>query len=255
VNDKLKIDRIGEISLNKFGSIMEVVEYNNANDIWVKFKQGKPVHADWREFCKGIIKSPYDRSVFGVGYLGEGKYAVSKKYKCTPQYVTWKRMLERCYDEKFQVKNPTYKGCLVCDEWHNFQNFAKWHDENYYEIEGEIMHLDKDILVKNNNIYSPDKCCFVTKNINILFTKNNIKRGSLPIGVYWHKRDKKFSVVCGNGKGRTTHLGYHNTPEEAFKKYKSHKEKLIKRIAEEYISLIPDKLYKALISYQVEITD
>ena len=35
------------------------------------------------------------------------------------------------------------------------------------------MCLDKDILYKNNTIYSKDTCIFIPERINILFTKNN----------------------------------------------------------------------------------
>ena len=54
------------------------------------------------------------------------------------------------------------------------------------------MCLDKDILYKNNTIYSKDTCIFIPERINILFTKNNAKRGNYPIGVYFNKRLGKF---------------------------------------------------------------
>lgn len=37
--------------------------------------------------------------------------------------------------------------------------------ENYYEIKGEQMHLDKDILHKGNKIYSSKTCIFVLKEL------------------------------------------------------------------------------------------
>ena len=48
--------------------------------------------------------------------------------------------------------NKNYLDVTVCEEWHNFQNFAKWFYENYYEISGEKMRLDKDILIKGNKM-------------------------------------------------------------------------------------------------------
>lgn len=84
-------------------------------------------------------------------------------------------MLRRCYDKQFQERQPTYKGCIVCEEWYNFQNFAKWFDENYYEIEGEKIALDKDLLKLNNKIYSPSTCCFLPQRINVsLVSSKNI---------------------------------------------------------------------------------
>ena len=64
-------------------------------------------------------------------------------------------MLRRCYDPKFQEKRPTYKGCKVENYLLNFQNMGKWIEDNYYEVPGEQMCLDKDILCKGNKIYCP----------------------------------------------------------------------------------------------------
>jgi len=66
-------------------------------------------------------------------------------------------MLERCHSPQMLKKNPTYIGCSVCSEWHDFQVFCEWFYDNY--IEG--YHLDKDIKVDNNKIYSPETCLFV----------------------------------------------------------------------------------------------
>lgn len=77
-------------------------------------------------------------------------------------------MLNRCYNEKCQEKHPSYIECTVCDEWHNFQVFAKWHEENY--ING--FHLDKDIRIKGNKTYSPSACSFVSQSDN---SKENAK--------------------------------------------------------------------------------
>jgi hypothetical protein len=193
-------------------------------------------------------------TVYGTGYFGEGTYKSRQNGKRTRQYKTWLAMLERCYENKTKEKLPSYAGCYVCEEWHNFQIFSKWYDENYYEIDGQRMELDKDILVKGNKVYSPETCVFVPHRINSLFTKSNSIRGDLPIGVHWHKRDEKYVAKCQCGDKRK-HLGYHDTPEKAFNAYKIFKENYIKQIAEEYKDRIPNKLYDAMKKYIVEITD
>ena len=53
-----------------------------------------------------------------------------------------------------------------------FQEYGQWFDDNYYEIKGERMALDKDILVKHNKIYSPETCIFVPQTINCMWHKN-----------------------------------------------------------------------------------
>lgn len=194
------------------------------------------------------------RTVYGVGYLGEGVYKSRHNGKSTHQYNIWKHMIERCYDDKILEKFTTYKGCLVCVEWLNFQNFAKWYNQNYYDVEGERMELDKDILIKGNKIYSPDTCIFVPHRINSLFTKANSIRGELPIGVTFRKKNNKYSARCQCGNYRK-YIGEYNTAAEAFYAYKTYKENYVKQIAEEYKDKVPKKLYNAMITYEVEITD
>jgi hypothetical protein len=255
MSKNLSQERIGAISKNAHDSLMEVVEYNNALDIWVKFEQGNPIHTNWYNFLKGNVQNPYDKSVYGIGYLGEGNYKAIKNGKMTPQYAYWISMLRRSQSEKYHKKYPTYRDTVVCDEWLNFQNFAKWYDINYYEIEGERMELDKDIIFKANKVYSPETCVFVPNRINSLFVKNDATRGELPIGVCYHKHIKKYVALCNSGKGEQVSLGYYKNPDEAFNVYKIYKEEVIKKVAEEYKVKIPNVLYEALINYKVEITD
>lgn len=46
-SNNLGKERIGKINKNTKGSLMEVVEYNNARDIWVRFEKGNLVNAEW----------------------------------------------------------------------------------------------------------------------------------------------------------------------------------------------------------------
>lgn len=257
-----KIDRTGEINYNTFGSKMIITRYRKNNDIDVYFTE-----YDWTaknviygNFKKGNIKCPYERSVYGVGYIGEEKYKISENSKQSKCYKVWSKMLQRCYDEKLHEKRPTYKGCKVCEEWLCFQNFAEWYYNNYYEIESERMCLDKDILNKGNKLYSPENCIFVPNNINMLFTKRDNKRGEYPIGVHYHKRNKKFQASFNiydfkENKNKSVFLGYYENIEKAFEVYKEFKEKHIRKVADYYKDQIPSKLYDALYTYEVEITD
>ena len=120
------------------------------------------------------------------------------------------------------------------------------------------MCLDKDILIKGNKEYAPDKCIFVPQRINNLFTKNDCKRGNLPIGVNYRKDKNKYEASCSilnNNIKKRKHIGYYNTPEEAFLAYKQFKEQYIKQVADEYKGRIPDRLYEAMYKWEVEIDD
>ena len=255
-----KIDRTGEEGFNSFGSKMIIKEYRNNRDIDVYFPEYNWTfkHARYSNFKKGEIKCPYEPRYFGKGYLGEGKYKVSENRKLKKEYKIWHSMLTRCYDPKLHEKRSTYKDCKVEDYLLNFQHMATWIDDNYYEIPGEKMCLDKDILCKGNKVYSRDTCIFVPERINTLFTKRDNSRGNDPIGVS-DLPSGTYRVFCNNGYGKSVYLGTYVTKEEAFQVYKQYKEKVIKEVIDSYEGIIPEphysRLREAMYNYKVEIDD
>lgn len=241
--------RIGEKSITKEGYESELTEYFSKKNCTIVLSDGTVLYKKWyRHFKDGKLKNPYHKSVFNIGYLGEGFYKTKALNKNTKCYNTWLGFLERVYSKKAQEKRSTYIGCSVYEKWCNFQVFAEWFTENY---DPEIMqgwHLDKDILVKGNKVYSPETCCFVPQEINVLFTKNNINRGEYPIGV--NRTRTKYNAIFKHHS-----LGMFNTPEEAFEAYKTAKEAYIKEVANKWRGKIEEKVYQAMYNYQVEITD
>lgn len=252
----MKIDRTGEIGFNSFGSLMFISEYRSYKDIDVYFphRDWTAKHVQYNNFKNKSIKCPYEPRLYNKGYVGEGKYKISENKEFTKTYIVWRNMLCRCYDPKSHEKQPTYIECTVCDEWLNFQNFAEWYEKNYYEIPGEVMAIDKDILSKGNKIYSPSTCVFVPQNINSLFIKRDACRGNLPIGVSYDSQSRKYRTYC-KINNKNEFLGRYNTPEEAFIAYKIFKERHIKKVADQYKDLIPQSLYNAMYEYEVENED
>lgn len=243
--------KIGEKHITNEGYEVEVIEYNNSIDCSIQFKNGTILkNLQYGNIKRGQIKNPYHPSVFVVGYFGVGNYKAKINNKNTEVYNTWCGMLRRCYDSKYHMKRPTYIGCSVHPDWHNFQVFAEWFEENY--IEG--YQLDKDILIKNNKIYSPETCCFVPSDINNIFTKSDKRRGEYPIGVSYNIKIKKF-ISSLRINSYLKYLGIFNTSEQAFQAYKIAKELYIKEVAELWKTQITKTCYQALINYQVEITD
>lgn len=246
-------DRTGEKHLTKEGYEVIIIKYFHARSCIICFNdKNKTVlnNVQYSHVKEGSVRNPFHPSVCGIGYLGEGTFKKHINGKANKLYKTWSGMIRRCYDKNTQENQPAYIGCFVSEEWHNFQVFAQWFEENY--IEG--FHLDKDILFKGNKIYSPKTCCFVPDEINTLFVKNNKKRGSLPIGVSFHNRIKKYSA-CINKKCDKVHIGYFNYIEEAFEAYKKVKEKYIKDVSDKWRGKITEQVYNAMYNYQVEITD
>ena len=185
--------------------------------------------------------------IYGVG-INDLIYS-----KHSPVYEAWFAMLRRCYDTQGHKKQTkTYENCSVCSNWLKLSNFSNWfYSPNSGYKHG--YHLDKDILVKGNKIYSPETCCFVPSQINSLFTKRAADRGLYPIGVRKVKSGRYWARLGERRLG----LGVFDTPEEAFNAYKIAKEQHIKELADKYFKegKITQRVYDALMKYEVEITD
>ena len=136
---------------------VEVVRYDGCFSVLVRFlNTGNEYVTASDQIRKGTVKDRFLPNLCGVGYLGSRVPYVASIYDC------WVNMIKRCYDEPTQDMHPTYKGCSVCDEWLCFKNFHSWYVANY--IDG--FEVDKDKIVKDNKIYSPDTCLFISQEEN-----------------------------------------------------------------------------------------
>lgn len=234
---------------------MKIIEYNNINDIYVKFMDlyEGVVHGAYREFCNGKIKNPYYPNVLGVASIGTKYSSKTKEYK------VWHAMICRCFDKKHKDKYPAYADVTCCNEWLLFENFYEWlHSQENFEkwICDSSPEIDKDILIKGNKIYMPEMCSLVPRIVNNVFINRARDRGDYPIGVTRH--GDKFRARCDNPiLGMREHIGVYDTPENAFYAYKKYKENVIKEVANmEYNKgTITRKCYEAMLNYKVEITD
>jgi len=190
--------------------------------------------------------------VFGVGvndWIGD----ISVGGKDIREYQLWKSMLERCFSDGFKQSRPTYEGVTCSHEWLSMTNFI----EDVSQMKGYGLSgwaLDKDILVKGNKLYSKDTCCFVPAEVNSLLIKRDNCRGEYPVGVCFDKASGKFKASLAiNGKRK--HLGLFASPEEAFQVYKRAKEAQIKAVADKWQHLLDERVYLALMAYEVNIDD
>lgn len=243
--------RVGERHENNEGCELEILEYYSHKNCTIRFFKTKTIlyNQFYSRIVKGSIKDPYHKTICNVGFYGIGKYkcwnhVAKTQYK---PYSLWRNMLVRCYNYNSQT-DPTYKEVTVCDEWHNYQTFAEWFEENYVDS----FHLDKDILCPECKIYSPETCAFVPQQINSLFTKRQNCRGALPIGV--SKKGTKFKTGFTKNN-MSSFIGVYDTPEEAFQEYKKAKEAHIKEIAEKWKDKIDPRVYEVMLKYEVKITD
>lgn len=230
-----------------------ILKYNNCNNIIIKFLDTNTIlKTTLRSIKNESIKDPYYPSVYGVGFFGIGKYKSreNSKSKQTRCYKIWKEILNRCYNKKCKAyKNYGNIGVKICDEWLNFQNFADWYYNNY---KNNNFCLDKDLLVKNNKIYSPSTCCFIPICINNLLTKRQNFRGKYPIGVRSGNNIIQSQI---NFMGKKKYIGSFKNGIDAFNAYKIEKEKCIKLYADKYKNELDKSVYNALYNYKVEIND
>lgn len=130
------------------------------------------------------------KPVFGIG-INDSVTTVINGEKC-PYYRTWYSMLRRCYSEEYHNRFPTYKNCVVDSDWLLFSNFKSWMEQQDWEGK----HLDKDLLVEDNKVYSANTCLFLEPEINYFTLTHDNERGSYPIGVSLSKNKEKFVSYC-----------------------------------------------------------
>ena len=254
---------LNKVFTNKYEQTYTVIQYKNTFEISVKFEDGtirNNITATQIKTGRVLNSKSFKRinslnpTYTNIGYMGIGKYNNVNNHKCVQ---VWQSMLQRCYCEKSLSKYPSYNDCTVDEKWHNFQNFAEWYYQNY--VEG--YHLDKDILIKGNKIYSEETCCFVPLEINLIFPNHKRARGKYPIGVFKVQPKAKFRVnkpyfkSLLSSQGNRVELGNFDTVEEAFIAYKTYKEKHIKFMALTWKSKITEKVFNALNNYTIDITD
>lgn len=244
----------GYIFKTNGGSYAKVIKYTNSKNILIEFQdiyKHRTITSS-AHIRSGAVKNPYQPNVAGVGFVGVGVHAASIGTKDTKEYSLWKRMITRCYDEKIHKRQPTYKECEVCEEWHNFQNFAEWlSKQEHYQAGYE---LDKDIIKKGNRVYCPEYCRMVPKKINVILNNCRATRGKYPIGVVFSKIEKKFTAAI-RIDGYKKSLGYFKNPEDAFFAYKLAKENYIKSEAERFKHEIDEDIYQALKNWEINECD
>lgn len=170
--------------------------------------------------------------VWGVG-LNDAGYPVKKKiagkWTHCPYHQKWEKMLERCYNPKYQAKNPTYLDCRVSNDWRIFSNFKNWMLSQIWQGN----ELDKDLLNPGNKIYSESNCVFLDSMTNKFLLECTASRGLWPVGVSWHKQVKKFQANCQNPFTRKKeYLGLFACPEEAHKIWRKRKNELAQLLAD-----------------------
>ena len=228
----------GSVTVSRYGSCRNIEVVHND-----KHKHKAVVQAD--NLRKGKVKNPYFQSVFGVGFLGAGKYKRRVDGVKAPAHRCWQNMLKRAYSAKCHAVQPAYLAVFVDERWHNFQVFAEWfYGQPNSGASG--FDLDKDLIVEGNSVYGPEVCSFVPRSINTLLSYRGQPGRDVPPGV----------SVCGRGfhsqisvDGKIVHLGTHDTADMALNVYVKAKQINIRTMAEKWKGNIDPRVYAHLLSW------
>lgn len=185
---------------------------------------------------------------YGIGFNSRRKHKTRINKKITGSYQAWSSMMERCYSTEYQKRNPTYIGCTVDVCFHDFQDFADWYESQEHKSLG--YHLDKDLLILNNKVYSLDTCQLVPSEINTLLSDCSAARGVYPQGVCLHNQSGRYLAnIRINGIKKS--LGLFDCPNKAHQVYKEAKERHVKNKALEWANRIDWDVFVALMNWSL----
>ena len=103
-----KLNRVGERFKNREdlgGYEFIIVEYNGTSKVLVEFQDEYKaiVPTQYHKCLDGGVKNPYHPYIYGVGFIGQGKYKSRVDGKLTKQYDEWKSFLQRSNDEEYKI--------------------------------------------------------------------------------------------------------------------------------------------------------
>lgn len=234
------IDRTGDSFYTRFGTMGIIVEYNTEKDITVEFQDEYKfkVKTSYTHFKEKTIKNPYDRSIYGVGYVGEG-YLTKENGVAKKEYNIWKNMIRRCYSSENKYTFVAYKDCIVCDEWHNYSKFAKWYNSNYYNC-SETLEVDKDILSYDHKVYSPETCMLIPRKIN------RFCQGSKALGTVRVESGRWRASLHHDNKIRC--IGTFDNKDTSECEFLRYKNEVFHTLIKEYKGKIPESIYYKLLN-------
>lgn len=175
--------------------------------------------------------------IYGVG-INDSPYKINLKVdgktKQDPIYLKWIKILQHCYDEKYQEKYPSSIGYSVTTEWLTFSNFKKWmlQQENWQES-----IVDKDLKIKGNKTYCADTCLMLPRKLNGFITSSILKankKSGLPTGVTPNKNKFQAKAINPFNPDSSSHIGLYPSIEEASRAYQIRKNEHIRQMAIEY---------------------
>jgi hypothetical protein len=122
-------------------------------------------------------------------------------------------------------------------------------------------HLDKDILIPGNKLYSPETCIFVPTEINNLLNSAaaiipqfNSSSSALPTGVFRSPKGVSFYAKISK-YGQTVYLGSFSSPERAYEAFRKAKGRYMLELANSLVDISDLHIRNALKMRAAEFVD
>ena len=241
---------------NNYGDV-EVIEVLEGSKLKVKFLNTGNIRIyDKVSVTRKEMRDVEAFPVYTTGIQDIKGYLV-KGQPHPKDYSVWNNIRQRCYNLNTQDKlYPQYAGCTMSDDFLVFSKFKEWYN-NQIGCDQDGWHIDKDLLVKRNKVYSAETCVLLPQQINTLITGANAIRGDLPKGVYYDKSkgiNSRYRARVSQD-GKYVCYGSYSNLDDAWLAYKEAKEAWVKVVAERWKDKIDPRAYNALLNYTVEWDD
>lgn len=171
--------------------------------------------------------------------INDANYAVTnsvggKRTHC-PFYIRWKNVTGRVIKDH----DRSYDSAKIVEDWLVFSKFKSWMQTQDWQGK----ELDKDILIKGNQLYGPETCVFVPRRLNTLLNTQRLTNKKSLLGTSYcqprkdmiHSLTKPWKAqVSSFGHTQQIYLGCYTTQEEAHRAWQLAKAKEIDKAIEWY---------------------
>jgi hypothetical protein len=153
-------------------------------------------------------------------------------------YAVWKAMIYKCFSHEIPKGERRQRN--VSSRFKDFREFYRW-----YALQpgNELtdVRLNKDLLYRDNRVYSDATCVLLPKQIHEVLKECRITRSDLEA-----LKDEVAMSPSTNPEKRL---------QEAYNEAKLEMEASLRLLAEKYRHMLDERAYKALVQFKVEIID
>jgi len=186
-------------------------------------------------------------------WYNSGRYPTRRGNIKTKACQLWENMKQRSTEmgkDYLVNRQKSYRATSCCDEWKDYSNFYEWFETQQKEGKyQEGWELDKEVLKRGNECYSPKYCCFIPKALNCILTSPKGESSTGYRGVSCRKGRYEAFVTISPSKYKK--IGGFLTKEEAFLCYAVHKKKYILEVLDKYRSELSSEIAAGIENWEI----